>query len=145
MGLIAPQDLSEKHPFEVPESMVEKQIDIILDRTRQSFVNMGLDPSRLPTPGQAERDQVRPSATKTVKAGLILDENAQEEKIEVSDKNLQAAIEKRAQELGLSIDYLKDQLEEHNILGDMRSSLRQQKIFDMIKDSADISEELHCQ
>jgi trigger factor len=133
--------LIEKHPFDVPESMVEKQIDIILDRTRQSFVNMGLDPSRLPTPGQAERDQVRPSATKTVKAGLILGEIAEIEETEVSDEDLEAAIEKRAEELGFSVDYLKDRLEEHNVLGDMRSSLRQQNVFDMIKDSAEIIEE----
>lgn len=133
--------LIEKHPFDVPESMVERQIDLILDRTRQSFINMGLDPSRLPTPGQAERNQVRPTATRTVKAGLILGEIAEKEEIEVSEEDLEAAIQKRAEELGFSVDYLKDQLEEHNLLGDMRSSLRQQNVFDMIKEVADITEE----
>ncbi|MEJ2717147.1 MAG: trigger factor [Deltaproteobacteria bacterium] len=133
--------LIEKHSFDVPESMVEKQIDLVLDRTRQSFVNLGLDPSRLPTPGQAERDQVRPSATRTVKAGLILNAIAEKEDVEISDEDLEAAIKKRAEELSFSVDYLKDQLEEHNVLEDMRSSLRQQKVFDVLKDSAEIVEE----
>ncbi|MGB6063345.1 MAG: trigger factor [Desulfomonilaceae bacterium] len=133
--------LIEKNEFEVPESMVENQIDNFLEQSRRNLAAHGIDPKRFPAPTQAQRDQVRPSAVRTVKAGLILKAICEQEKIEVSDEELQAGIAERAEQMGLSVDYLKDQLEEGKMLEELRETLLQEKVYKFIQEHAEVTEE----
>ncbi len=132
--------LVENHEVKAPESMIDQEIDRALNQTRQQLVSFGVNPQDLPAPTQDQRDRLRPSAEKTVKAGLILRAVGENEGIEISDDELEAAIEKKAEELGYSPDHLKDQLQEHNMLGEMRSSLLQEKIVEFIMEHAAITE-----
>ncbi len=133
--------LIEKNDFEVPESMVESQIDHFLEQSMRNLAAHGIDPKRFPAPTQAQRDHVRPSAARTVKAGLILKAVCEQEKIEVSDEELQAGIAERAEQMGLSVDYLKDQLEEGKMLGELRETLLQEKVYKMLQENAEVTEE----
>ncbi|MBI4963601.1 MAG: trigger factor [Desulfomonile tiedjei] len=133
--------LIEKNAFEVPESMVENQVDHFLNQSIQSLVSRGIDPKRLPAPSEAQREQIRPSAVRTVKGGLVMRAIAEQEKIEVNDEELQAGIEERAGEIGLSVDYLKDQLESNNMLEELRASLLQDKVYKLIQEAAEITEQ----
>jgi trigger factor len=133
--------LIESHPFEPPESLVEGQIDMILDEARRYLVRLGRDQESIEPPTEAEREKARPTAVRSVKAALILKAVAEKEGIEVSDAEMAEGIEKRAEELGWSVDHLKDQLEAHNMLGEMRGELLQGKVIDLLKQHADITEE----
>lgn len=133
--------LIETNDFEVPDSMVENQVDHFLNQSIQGLAARGIDPKRLPVPSEAQRAQIRPSALRTVKAGLMLKAIAEQEKIEVSDEQLQAGIEERAGQIGLSADYLKDQLESNNMLEELRATLLQDKVYKIIEEAAEISEE----
>jgi trigger factor len=133
--------LLEKNEFEVPESMVEGQIDNFLYQSMRNLEAHGIDPKRFPAPTQAQRDQVRPSAVRIVKAGLVLKAVCEQEKIEVSDDDLQAGIAERAEQMGVSVDYLKDQLEEGKMMGELRETLLQEKVYKMIQEHAEVTEE----
>lgn len=133
--------LIEKNDFEVPESMVDNQVDHFLNQSIQGLVARGIDPKRLPAPSEAQRAQVRPSAVRTVKAGLVLKAIAEQEKTDVSDEELQAGIEERASQIGVSADYLKDQLESNNMLEELRANLLQDKVYKLIEEAAEITEE----
>ena len=133
--------LLEKNDFEVPDSMVENQVDHILNQSLQSLAAHGIDPKRLPAPSEAQRAQMRPAAVRTVKGGLVLKAIADQENVEVTDEELQAGIETRAADIGLSADYLKDQLESNNMLEELRASLRQDKVYKLIEEHAEITEE----
>jgi len=41
----------------------------------------------------------------------------------------------------LSVDYLKDQLEEGKMLGELRETLLQEKVYKMIQENAEVTEE----
>jgi trigger factor len=133
--------LIEKNEFEVPESMVEQQVDRFLNQSLQNLVAHGIDPKRLPTPTEAQRAQMRPSAIKAVKAGLLLKAIGEEEKLEITDDELKTGIEERAQQFNMSVDYLKDQLENNDVMDDMKASLLQDKIYKFIEEHAEITEE----
>jgi trigger factor len=133
--------LIEKNDFEVPETMVESQIDNFLHQSMRNLAAHGIDPKRFPAPTQAQRDQVRPSAVRIVKAGLILKAVCEQENIEISDEELEAGIAKRAEQMGVTADYLKDQLEEGKMLGELRETLLQEKVYKMIQDRAEVTEE----
>ncbi len=133
--------LLEKNEFEAPDSMVEQQVDRFLDRSLQSLAAQGIDPKRIPAPTEAQRSQMKPAATRTVKAGLILKAIGEQENIEINDEELNSGVEDRAKQLGMTGDFLREQLERNNMLDEMKSSLLQDKIYKFIEDNGNIVEE----
>jgi len=133
--------LINENPFDVPESMVEKEAGRMLEESRRTLVNMGIDARDLPPPSQALQDDAQRTAERKVRGGLILKAIAESEGIEVSDEEFERGMEKRAQEMGFSVDHLKDLMKDSTLEIDLRSVLLQEKIFDAIKEQAEITEE----
>jgi len=133
--------LIENNPFEVPESMVETEIDLFLNQLIEAYTAQGIDPKRLPVPSPDQRDQVRPSAVKAVKNALIVKALIEQEGIEISEEELQEGIERYAQEAGISPDHYKDQLVEHNSLEGFSAGLLDNKVYKLIEDHAEVTEE----
>ena len=133
--------LTEKNPFEVPDSMVEAEIDRVLRKSLERLAMQGIDPKRLPMPTQEQRDRLRPAAVRTVKAFQLLSAIGKQEGIEISDEDIEAEIAKKADLLGVSADHVKDQLEEAAMMDDMREALRQEKAYSLIEEHAEITEE----
>jgi trigger factor len=127
--------------FEVPDTMVESQIDNLLNQTLYNLAAHGLDPRKMPPPTDAQRNQMRPAAERLVRTGLLLKSIAETEQLAVSDEELDAGIKERAENLGMSVDYLRDQLDASKALEDMRFSLLQEKVFSFIRENAEITEE----
>jgi len=133
--------LVEANEFEVPDSLVEKQIEAFIGQTMRSLAAQGIDPKRLPPPSQEQHDQMRPEALRNVKAGLILQAVGEQENVKVSDEELEEGIKERAELIGLSPDLLKDRWEENNMLEEFRASLIEAKIYKLIEADAEITEE----
>ena len=72
---------------------------------------------------------------------MILKAISEKEKIEVSEEEVQSEIEKKAKQMGLSSDYLKDQLEQNNMLEDIRAQVLEDKTYELIQKQAEISEQ----
>ena len=132
--------LIEKHEFEAPEAMIDGQVDLILQETIRSMARYGIDPSRLPPPTDEQREQARPDAERTVKAGLILRAISEAENIEVSDDDIEQGIKDRSEQIGQSVDYFKDILEEQGMLEDFRAGLLQDKVMSFITENAEVTE-----
>lgn len=133
--------LVERNEFEVPSAMVESRIDDVLNQSLQRLAAAGVDARRMPAPSEAHREQMRPSATKTVKAGLLLKGISEQEELAVSDEEFQKGIEDRAKELGVTADYLRDEFEKGNMLEDFRAALLQEKVYAFLQEHAEITEE----
>ncbi len=133
--------LVEMHPIDVPQAMIEKQIDTDLERVRDSLVGMGMDPEEVPAPTAEQREQARPHAERTVKAALIFRAILDKEQIQISDEDAQKEIERRAHLLEVSPDHYKDLFERDDKLDDVRFTLRERRVFDLIIDNAEITEE----
>ncbi|MDQ7782975.1 MAG: trigger factor [Desulfomonilaceae bacterium] len=132
--------LIELNEIEVPESMVDHQIDARIDQSMRSLAAQGIDIKRLPPPSQEQRDQMRPQSLRTVQAGLLLKAVGEQEHIEVSDDELDEGIKKRANAFGLSPDLLKDRWAENNMLEEFRASLIEDKIYELIEAHAEITD-----
>jgi len=131
----------EHNEFEVPESMVQSRVDGILNQSLQRLAAAGVDTRKVPAPSEAQREQMRPSAVRAVKAGLLLKAMSDQEHIEVTDEEFQAGIEERAQQLGVTADYLKDEFDKGNLLEDFRAALLQEKVYEFLQEQAEITEE----
>lgn len=83
--------LLEVHSFEIPSSMVERELNIMVHRRKMQILQgggslEGRDEDRL-------RVELMPLATERVKAGLILETIGKKEEISVSDEDIEKRIE----------------------------------------------------
>ncbi len=125
--------LIEKHSFELPEFMVESQMDMYVNQTLGSLVNYGIDPRTMPPDMRPNREHFRDPAVRMVKAGLILKAISDVENLAVSDEELQAGIVERAGESKVSPDHMRDQFEKAGALDEFRNALLNDKVFELIK------------
>ncbi|MFQ5852393.1 MAG: trigger factor [Candidatus Binatia bacterium] len=117
--------LIEKHPFEVPPAMVDQQIRYLLERHHSQPGSRG---SALTGEGSSVElhEELEPHAQRQVKAMLLVEKISGQERIDVSDAELQKRIEemvRSAKDKGVA-------LREYYRREDARGSLRSQMVFE---------------
>ena len=117
----------EKFHFPVPESFIQQQIDVRLDRGLRALAQQGmtreqmqaLDFSRL-------REAQREEATKEVKASLILDKLAETLDIQVNDDDVQRELVVMSMQSRQPLDQLRDRMAQDGSLTRMREQMRRE-------------------
>ncbi|HTN42528.1 MAG TPA: trigger factor [Nitrospiria bacterium] len=95
------KQLNEAHPFEVPPSLVEQEVQESLARLQQRLPKgVTLEQARIDP--QAVRKEIEPAARSKVKGRLILMAIAEREKLNVTPEEVDSALSRTAQELKLS-------------------------------------------
>lgn len=126
-------ELVKRNEFEVPEALVEHQIDIRLERGVRALAAQGMrtedikkmDFARLRT-GQREQ------AVQDVKAALLLEKIAEEEKIEVSDEEVEKEIEAVAKQSQQTSEAVRARLTRDGALDRIRDRIRDEKTLDFL-------------
>jgi len=118
--------LVEAHPFDVPPSMVDRQVRYLIERHEsrqraQRAASGGEKPSV-----EELRKELQPHAQRQVKATLILEKIAELEKVEVSDADVQKRVEEVARVAGEKAPAVRHYYER----ADARENLRSQMIVD---------------
>lgn len=90
--------LVEKATLEVPEGLVKEEIDFMLEDIKQNLEKQGLDfkvyEDQLKKQGKDLREQYLPGAEKKVRMRLVLSQVLKDEKIEVTDEEMDKELEK---------------------------------------------------
>ncbi len=128
----------EKSEMEIPEPMIETQIQNMIQdfAQRMSQQGLGLD-QYMQFSGMTMdklKEQVRPEAITRIQSSLILEQIAKDENIEISDEEINAELEKMATMYGMEVDKLKE------FMGDaekesMKRDLGVQKAVEIIMDN----------
>ncbi|HWF90947.1 MAG TPA: trigger factor [Terriglobales bacterium] len=126
-------ELVKRNEFEVPEALVEHQIDIRLERGVRALAAQGMrtedikkmDFARLRT-GQREQ------AVQDVKAALLLEKIAEQEKIEVSDEEVEKEIEAVAKQSQQTSEDVRARLTRDGALDRIRDRIRDEKTLDFL-------------
>jgi trigger factor len=122
------EQLLEKHEFAVPRAMVERQIDVRLERGLRALAAQGMrteDMRRMDF--RRLRAGQREAAVKEVKSGLLLDKIAQAENIQVSDEDLEQEIATLAAQMGQTPEQVRQKLKEEGSLERIRGRMRSEK------------------
>lgn len=130
------ETLIMRNEFPVPESLVEGQMDVRLERAVRTLAAQGVDPRAVNVDWVAMRRRQRDRAVDDVKAEIILDRVATEEKIETSDEELEKEIAHLAEHSGESATALRARLTKQGALDRMKSKLRSDKTIDFLYRSA---------
>jgi trigger factor len=127
--------LTEKYPFPVPESLVQEQIDARLDRGLRALAAQGMDTEQMRKLDFARlRAAQRDSASAEVKTFILLDRIAHEEKITVSDEEMDQELQLAALQSREPLDALKVRLTEDGGLARIREQLRREKTASLLYD-----------
>ncbi|CEK36801.1 trigger factor [Paraclostridium sordellii] len=133
------EKVSEGTELEVPEAMVETQIDNMLMELNYQLQYQGLQLEQLlqMTGRTIEelRNEKREEATKLVKSSLILEAIAKAENVEVSEEEVDAEVEKMAKMYNMEADKIKSMMKATD-LEDIKGQLKIRKTIDLLVDSA---------
>lgn len=135
------QALVEANRFEVPEQMVEKQMQQRFNDTVNRLVSSGIDVRGLQLDWKAMIESHREQARDDVRGFFLLDRIAEAENIEVTDDDVDEEVERMAEASGQSVSLLMARLTRENALDTIRGQIRHQKALDFVINSADIKEE----
>jgi trigger factor len=129
-------ELVKMHDFPVPESLVEHQMDARLERVVRSLAQQGVDPRAVNVDWVTLRKRQEERAKDDVKAELVIDRIATEEKIDVTEEELQHELEHMAAHSGDSAEALRARLTKQGALDRMKAKLRSDKTVDWLAQSA---------
>ena len=126
-------ELVTRNEFEVPESLVERQIDLRLERGLRALAAQGmkmedLKKMDLPRLRAGQRDQ----ALQDVKSSLLLDRVAELEKIEVSEEELNRELEALAKQTKQTSEAVRARLTQDGGLDRIRNRIRSEKTLDFL-------------
>jgi trigger factor len=126
-------ELVKRNEFEVPESLVDRQIDLRLERGLRALAAQGmkmedLKKMDLPRLRAGQRDQ----AVQDVKSSLLLDRIAELEKIDVGEDELNQEIEALAQQTKQTSEAVRARLTQDGGLDRIRNRIRSEKTLDFL-------------
>lgn len=128
--------------LEVPEAMVQHQIDNMLMELNYQLQYQGLNLQQLlEMTGrglQELREERRADAERLVKSSLILEAIAEKENIEANDADVDAELEKMAAMYNMEVEKIKSSLRETDI-EDIKGQIKIRKTLDLLVESATIA------
>jgi trigger factor len=126
-------ELVKRNDFEVPEAMVERQIDVRLERGLRALAAQGMRPEDMKKMDMNRlRAGQRAQAVQEVKASLLLDKVADLEKVEVSDEEIDQEIEALAAQTKQTSDAVRARLTRDGALDRIRSRIRNEKTLSLL-------------
>ena len=129
-------ELVKLHAFPGPDSLVEHQMDVRLERVVRSLAQQGVDPRAVNVDWVSLRRRQEERARDDVKAELVVDRIATEEQIDVTEEELQHELEHVASHGGESAEAIRARLTKQGALDRMKAKLRSDKTVDWLAQNA---------
>src|SRR2546423_10951358 len=94
------KQLAARLPFEVPPSLVEREIDRRLEEFARRLMDQNIDPRQAGVDWNAFRESQREVAREAVAAALVLDEITRREQLDVTEEELEREVNRYAERTG---------------------------------------------
>ena len=126
-------ELIRRNEFEVPEALVEHQIDLRLERGLRALAAQGMSSEHMKKMDLGRlRVGQKEQAVQEVKAALLLEKIAEEEKIEVGDDEISNEIEALSKQTNQAPDAIRARLTRDGALDRIRNRIRNEKALDFL-------------
>jgi trigger factor len=126
-------ELIQRNNFEVPESLIEQQIDIRIERGLRALAAQGLTSEQMK---KMDLNRLRvgqhDQAVHDVKAALLLERVAEEENIQVSDDEFNRELEALARQSKQTLEAVRARLTQDGGLDRIRTRIRNEKTLDFL-------------
>jgi len=127
------RELIQRNDFEVPDSLIEQQIDIRLERGLRALAAQGLTAEQMKKMDlQRLRVGQREQAIHDVKAALLLERVAEEENIQVGDEEFDRELEALAKQSKQTSEAVRARLTRDGGLDRIRTRIRNEKTLEFL-------------
>ena len=128
------EQIADSMEADVPEVMIEEQLDMALNNWARQVAAYGMDPSTylqmMGTTPDKFRDTMRESSEKQVRGMLVLDKIAELEGIEVTEDDIEKEYAESAERYGMEVDKIKESITEDNVRGEIKFRLAAKAVTD---------------
>ncbi|HKT81136.1 MAG TPA: trigger factor [Vicinamibacterales bacterium] len=133
------KQLSARLPFEVPASLIEREMDRRIEEFARRLMDQRVDPREAGIDWNAFRESQRAAAQEGVASAIVLDEVARREHLEPSPAEIDQEIERYAERTGRTAAAVRAALEKEGGLSRVSSGLRRDKSIDFVMSRATIA------
>lgn len=132
------EQLVERHPFEVPESMINNELKVMFEGLMRQLYAQNKKLEDIGVTIEQFIENNKRYAEKRVRSFLIIDAIAELEKVGVSDDELEERLKVISQQLNQPLPKVKQQYESQNLISGLRLQLKHEKTLDLIIEKAKI-------
>ncbi len=133
------KQLAARVPFAVPESLVDREIERRLEDFARRLMDQRIDPRQANIDWNAFREGQRAPATEAVASAIVLDEVSKRDNITVSDEDVEAELQRYAEQTGHSVASIRARLQKDGELGRLAAGLRREKTVQHVLSQAQIT------
>ena len=133
--------LTDANDFPVPEVLRAEQANSRMQQLVRAFQSRGIDPRGMSLDWASIRDSAFAGAERDVKAMLIIERIAANEKLDPTDDEVETEIEQMAAALGQPIEQLRARLTKEGGADSIRHRLRSRKALNYVIDTATLKVE----
>ena len=135
------KNIIEKIDFELPESMVEYELENIVADTERRFAYQNRSMEDVGLSKEVLQEQYRETAEQQVRRQIILGKIIEQEKLELSDEELAAGYEEMAQNFNQPVDQIKGfYAQNKDRLDFFKHALLEKQAIKLIIDNSDIED-----
>ena len=133
--------LIEKTDFELPEAMVNIELEGIINEAQQSFTQHNIDMEQLGMTTDSLRDKYRETAENQVRRHLLLNKLVEQESLELTDDDLENAFQEMADTYNQPVEGIKGFYSQNQEkLEVFKHTLLEKNALKLIIDNSDVTE-----
>jgi trigger factor len=135
------KQLADAHEIEAPTPFIQHQTNQLVENFARELMMRGVDPrTQDKSFWQMVGNQMQPQAEQDVRGMLLIERIADEEKIEVSDDEVNEEIERLAEASGQSVEQVRATLTKNDGVRSIANRLRSRKAIDIVVENARITD-----
>jgi trigger factor len=132
------RQLAARVTFDVPASLVDREIDRRMEEFVRRLVEQQIDPTKTNVNWEEFRERQRDAAVESVRSALVLDEIARRAGIAAGEADMDAEIERYAERSGRTAAAVRARLEKDGGLARLYTGLRREKTMEFLLSKATV-------
>ncbi|MFM2124193.1 MAG: hypothetical protein RL328_644 [Acidobacteriota bacterium] len=124
------------HDFAIPESYVDRQIEMTVQNQLRQLASQGVDPSKLNLDWSKVKEAQGERARKDVRASLLLDKIGERESIAATNDEVDAEVGRIARQQRETVPVMKAKLQKDGTLSRIAGHIRTEKTLKLLFDEA---------
>ncbi len=136
------QGLLEKHSFEVPRTLVDRQIVSMIEDTANQLASQGIDLKKVNMDFEKMKERFAPNAGRAVRLSLLLPAIAEKEGIDVPYPEIEAEMKRMAAGAGIEYEKVREMYGDEERLDGLRNRMLERKVMAFLQENAETREEV---
>jgi len=123
------QGLLEKNAFDVPKTLVDRQIVSMIEDTADRLVSQGIDLKKVSLDFEKMKERFAPNAERSVRLSLLLAAIAEKEGIDVPYSEIEAEMKEMAARSGIEYEKIREMYGDEERMDNLRNRLLDKKVM----------------